>query len=99
MITTTDELIKKVEDEYFDYNNESELTCMFFDFDVDMPCDNILFAYAQIQHDINGDFVWYREIGGHYKGNCRKFLEQFNDRGEDYARFTEDGEPCSCFIF
>ena len=97
MITSTDELIKKVEDEYKKY--DGKLTSWFFDFDVDMPADNILFAYAQIQNDINGDWVWYREVGGRYKGNCREFLESLNDREEDYMRFTEDGRLLGCFIY
>lgn len=101
MITNADDMIKKVEHEYAQH--DSELTSLFFDFDVDMTKADILFAYAQIQKDINDDYVWVSgnelaKMNEKYVGNCREYLESLNDEPDFYVRYSE-GEINSSFIF
>ena len=100
-ITNAQDMIQKVEHEYKQY--DSELTSLFFDFDVDMTKADILFAYAQIQKDINDDYVWVNgdklaELDEKYTGNCREYLESLNDEPDFFVRFSE-GEINSSFIF
>ena len=101
MITNADDMIKKVKHEYEQDN--SELTSMFFDFDVDMTKAEILFAYAQIQKDINDDYVWVNgdkleELKERYTGNCREYLKSLNDEPDFFVRYSE-GEINSSFVY
>ena len=88
-----------------EYRNESvELNSLFFDFEIKMKKADILEAYKELQRIINGDNV-IRLVDGKeadefikegsytdlYEGNCKDFLESFNDMGE-FARFTDDEE-------
>ncbi len=92
-ITEKGDLVRKVEDAYV--NDSVELNSSFFDFDVDMPKQDILEAYAEIQKKINGDIVSYPEQSDNYIGNCKDFLTCLNDFPFDcdrYERFAKNGE-------
>lgn len=87
IITTKEELCKKVTDDYCSYS--TELNGLFFDFPVKMEKGEILEAYAELMDCINGDDVVY-PAGPHlkeiYKGNCKDFLEGLNG-AEGYHRY------------
>lgn len=89
MITTRQELIDKVYDDYV--NNSVELSMAYFDFDVDMPKNEILSAYSDLQFMCNGDDVEFPWTDGKYTGNCAKFLEEC-DKDPRYRRFNGDEE-------
>lgn len=101
-IKTPDDMYKHVMDEYNKY--DTELNGLFFDFRVRMSKKDIMETYAELQSDINGDFVGrfendkeQDELIPHapewfevYEGNCKDFLESFN--GSDEFRRYNDGE-------
>ena len=89
MIKTRQELIDKVYDDYV--NNSVELSMAYFDFDVDMPKNEILSAYSDLQFMCNGDDVEFPWTEGCYAGNCAEFLKKC---GEDarYRRYDKDYE-------
>ena len=101
-------LVEKVVDRYTDYDNDTELNSLFFDFPVSMKKKDILQAYGEIQSKINGDIVEQAKDGQNipyyetcfadepefqeiYTGNCKEFLESFNDR-DQFRRYDEDDD-------
>ena len=100
-ITNPYEMIRHVEEDYKKY--DSELTSALFDFDVEMPKSDILYAYAQIQKDINNDYVWLSGnvldmLTNVYSGNCKEYLESLNSKPDFYVRYSED-EVNPSFVF
>lgn len=89
MITTRQELIDKVYEDYC--NNSVELSMAYFDFNVDMPKNEILCAYSDLQLMCNGDSVEFPWTDGKYTGKCCDFLEEC---GKDprYRRYDDDYE-------
>lgn len=81
--------------EMFDYVYErqqkagTELDSTFFDFDVDMPLNDILETYARLQRTINDDIVYYHKVDASYTGNCARFLLSCNYK-TGYSRFHGD---------
>ncbi len=111
-ISTRKEFFDHVMEEY--RKDDVELSSLFFDFNIKMKKVDILETYAELQDTINGDDVVRMENGGPvdelipagefedvYEGNCKEFLERFNDGnivdGYVFARF--DGDDCLDFIF
>ena len=108
VITSPDEMIDKVFEEYRKY--DSELCSLHFNFDVKMKKSDILEAYAEIQRRINGDDVVRIENGKEadelipddpvydeiYSGNLMEYLESFNGNKE-FVRIVEN--EISSFIF
>lgn len=110
-ITDSNELYKYVANDYCEY--DQELSSLHFDVDVSMKKKDILEVYQQIQGDINGDevcrlnndgseaddFIPEGEYEDIYTGNCKDFLESFNDKNI-FARYCygDRNEPLD-FIF
>ncbi len=100
-IKTPADMYQRVKDEYFKY--DTELNSLFFDFRVRMSKKDILETYAELQHDINGDFVGrfennkeQDELIPHtpdwdevYEGNCKDFLESFNG-SDEFRRYNDE---------
>ena len=107
-LLTSKGLYDHVVEEY--RNNDVELNSLFFDVEVEMKKADIISVYAELQSDINGDLVCRYEGGAEmeklipddeyqdiYKGNCKEFLESFNNQ-ERFRRYTDDGERLD-FVF
>lgn len=97
IITTQEEMIQRVTEDYWKYS--SDLCSLHFSFWVDMDIIDILEAYVQIQDQINQDEVIFPDdVSGHYKGSCRLFLESLNDVPGYIRTNAYDGEVID-FIF
>jgi len=85
--------------------NDVSLSHLFFDFPVyNIPKIDLLDIYAQIQHDINGDYVLRVEKGSNglkitdldnktlhdnYSGNLKDFYENLEKTDKTLCRFIE----------
>jgi len=102
-ILSKEALVKRVLNEY--YNEDTELNSLYFDFDVKMTKGDILTAYADLQDTINGDVVARYENGEEqeqlipeneadfntvYEGNCKDFLESFNEGQDRFRRYCDE---------
>ena len=100
VVKTPEELYDMVLEDY--RNHDVMLNSLHFDFLVRMPKRDILNTYAEIQNNVNGDYVTRIENGTErdqlvpdtpefdeiYYGNCKDFLESFN-KDARFHRFCE----------
>ena len=108
-IETKEALYWYVRNDYMKY--DQELSSLHFDVKVRMPKRDILETYKYLQKDINGDEVVRLVNGvessifiprGEYKdifnGNCKDFLESFNEKEAETGFCRYDGDERLDFI-
>jgi Holliday junction resolvase-like predicted endonuclease len=78
----------------YDYEHQdSELTSLFFDYDVKMSKSDIFNVYQELQRQFNGDIIKVPEGDNLeiYEGNLKDFLESCNEL-EGFKRFNDEEE-------
>lgn len=86
MITAKQEIISLVRELYNE--NCIPLCDGYFLFDVDMPKEEILKAYRDLQRECSGHEVVFPHVEGTYTGCCADFLTACNNR-QGYHRYDD----------